>query len=166
MKLARYLPLATSPLAALSVFNVYRRAFGIELHGWMAQVAAQFESVVHGALNFGPERVTGWHPPTFLSDFWVISFWWTGVLTFGTVQAMKDKGAPTHWLSHVVMIPNRIFVGYSLIGFFLAAATVPITFARFKSGDDDLDRYGHWVRVYIVSGVACVAMFFLLNHFA
>ena len=116
-------------------------------------------------MNFGPERATGWHPPAFLSDLWVISFWWTGVLTFTTVQAMKDKGVPTPWLSHLVMIPNRIFVGYSLIGFFLAAATIPMIFARFSTGDDDLDRYGHWVRVYTVSGSFFVFLLFLMNYF-
>lgn len=166
MKLSRYLPLATSPIAALSIFNLYRQTFGIDLHGWLAQMSFEIECIVHGVLNFGPERLMGFHPPAILSDLWVISLWWTGVMAFGTVRAMQDKGAPTPWLSHVAMVPLRLFLGYSLIGFFIAATVVPISFARFKTEDDDLDRYSHWIRVYTIACILTVAVLFLLNHAA
>lgn len=83
-----------------------------------------------------------------------------------TVGAMKDKGTPTPFSSQLVMVPIRLFLGYSLIGFFWAAIVIPISFAKFKTGDEDLDRYGHWIRMFTVTCILFVAGFFALNHFA
>ena len=121
------------------------------------------ETVLHGMVNAAPQKLIDFEPPAVLSDLWVFSFLWTSIMVSSTVGAMKDRGASTPWQSHVAMIPIRITLGYSLMGVFMAAATIPICFVRLKTGDDDLDRYTHWVRVFTFAFVFCVIILFILN---
>jgi len=129
----------------------------------MAGIAEETSRIVTGIVDAPAQNLLGWDPPQLLSDMWIFSLWWTGVMASATVGAMKDKGDPTPWSSQLVMLPIRLFLGYSLIGFFWAATVIPITFAKFKTGDDDLDRYGHWIRVFTLTCAFIVAALFMLN---
>lgn len=158
--------LAISPISALSIFNIYRRSFGVELSASLQSVESVFESLIHQFVNAGPKLIFGFTPPQLLTDMWIFSLWWTGVMASSTVAAMRDKGATPPWHSQLVMVPFRLFLGYSLMGFFIAATVVPLAFVRLKTGDEDLDRYGHWVRVFSLTCIALVAALFCFNEFA
>ena len=130
------------------------------LSDWFEISSRTIDSII----NFPVEQTLNWNPPQLLSDMWVISMWWTGVLVSATIGAMKDKEMPATLSSQLVMVPLRLFLGYSLIGFFWAVLTVPHAFAKFKTDDEDLNRYKHWIRVFVVTFLLAVGVFFILNE--
>ena len=152
------------PVNALALFNVYRRALHVKLSPIAVELADLFESAIHAIVNAPATTFFGFQPPTILSDLWVISLWVTGVTSIATVGAMRDKGQPPAWPSQLLMIPIRLFLGYSFIGFFWGSLTIPLAFAKPNTGDADLDQYARWVRIAVIACIALVAALFVSNY--
>lgn len=162
--LGRYFILATVPINALALFNVYRRALHVKLSPIAVEIATLFENSIHTIVSAPATTFLGFRPPTILSDLWVISLWVTGVTSIATVGAMRDNSQPPSWRSQLLMLPITLFLGYSFIGFFWGSLTIPLAFAKPNTGDADLDQYARWIRIAVSTCIILVTALFVLNY--